>query len=185
MPALKANIGAFYRVTYCWHLVLSLIRAELHLKVNAQPNLPAWFPKLVPAGWPEEWRWASQAGGAVTGDWDAHSPPHQVQSQLVQNEEGWGTLPPTHHSHRNAVWMASAIFICWQILLHSFSVNTGISEAGFVSHPIVPVRPCFCISRPLRTSWSRRDKKRGSQTGHTGCTMLASPSSSWELPHLE
>ena len=35
MLVLNANIRAFYRATYHWHLVLSLIRAELHLKVNA------------------------------------------------------------------------------------------------------------------------------------------------------
>lgn len=37
----------------------------------------------------------------------------------------------------------------------------------------------------LKTSWSRRDKKRGSQTGHTGCTIPTSPPGSNELLHLE
>lgn len=92
----------------------------------------------------EEWRRHSLEIGALP------TPPGFVQ--LVQNEEAWGTcspLPTPTGTRRE--WPLVLLFV-GIFCPRPFSVNPGTSEAGFVSHPIVQVGLCFCISRPLRAS---------------------------------
>lgn len=86
-------------ILYHCYLIPSFIKAELHLKVNAQPNLSAQFLKLVlsPSGWLEEWHWGSPFEETIPGDWGAAQA--QVQSELMKNEDGWGTPLLTHCSH--------------------------------------------------------------------------------------
>lgn len=75
----------------------SLIRAELHLKASALPSLPAWFPGLVPVGWPEEWPWASRVEETITGIGALPTPPGLVQLMQNKGAGGWHyslTTPP-------------------------------------------------------------------------------------------